>query len=78
VLARTHGIPFYVAAPSSTIDSATPDGAAIPIEQRDPGELDPPPGVDALNPAFDVTPAELVTGIVTEAGLVRGPYGLGR
>ena len=72
VLATRHGVPFYVAAPLSTIDPATPDGAAIPIEERDPGEVtgDGP----AFNPAFDVTPAELVTAIFTEAGVLEAPY----
>jgi methylthioribose-1-phosphate isomerase len=81
VLARHHGVPFYVAAPTSTVDLATPTGAQIPIEERDPGEVLAPlglpvaePGTPAANPAFDVTPAELVTAIVTEAGVVRAPY----
>jgi len=73
VLADRLGVPFYVAAPLSTIDPATPDAAAIPIEERDPAELQA--GDDAFNPAFDVTPAELVTAIVTEAGVLRPPYG---
>jgi methylthioribose-1-phosphate isomerase len=72
VLAARHGVPFYVAAPVSTIDPATPDGAAIPIEERDPSELGA--GVPAVNLAFDVTPAELVTAIVTEAGVLEPPY----
>jgi methylthioribose-1-phosphate isomerase len=72
VLADRHGVPFYVAAPVSTIDPAAPDGAAIPIEERDPGEV--VAGGNAFNPAFDVTPAELVTGIVTEAGVLKPPY----
>jgi len=72
VLADRHGVPFYVAAPLSTIDPATPDGGAIPIEQRDPGEV--VAGGEAFNPAFDVTPAELVTAIVTEAGVLVPPY----
>jgi methylthioribose-1-phosphate isomerase len=72
VLAARHGVPFYVAAPVSTIDPRTPDGAAIPIEERDPAELGA--GVPALNLAFDVTPAELVTAIVTEAGVLEPPY----
>jgi methylthioribose-1-phosphate isomerase len=72
VLAARHGVPFYVAAPVSTIDPATPDGAAIPIEERDPSELGA--GVPAVNFAFDVTPAELVTAIVTEAGVLEPPY----
>jgi methylthioribose-1-phosphate isomerase len=72
VLAGRHGVPFYVAAPLSTIDAATPDGASIPIEERDPAEV--LAGGDAFNPAFDVTPAELVTAIVTEAGVLEPPY----
>jgi methylthioribose-1-phosphate isomerase len=72
VLAGRHEVPFYVAAPLSTIDPATPDGSAIPIEERDPGEV--LEGGDAFNPAFDVTPAELVTAIVTEAGVLEAPY----
>jgi methylthioribose-1-phosphate isomerase len=72
VLADRHGVPFYVAAPVSTIDPATPDGSAIPIEERDPAEV--LPEGDAFNPAFDVTPAELVTAIVTEAGVLKPPY----
>jgi methylthioribose-1-phosphate isomerase len=72
VLAARHGVPFYVAAPLSTIDPATPDGGAIPIEERDPGEL--LADGDAFNPAFDVTPAELVTAILTEAGVLEPPY----
>jgi len=81
VLARHHGVPFYVAAPTSTVDPSTPTGAAIPIEERDPAEVLAPlgvpvaePGTPAANPAFDVTPAELITAIVTEAGVVRPPY----
>jgi methylthioribose-1-phosphate isomerase len=72
VLADRHGVPFYVAAPVSTIDPATPDGSAIPIEERDPAEV--LTGGAAFNPAFDVTPAELVTAIVTEAGVLKPPY----
>jgi methylthioribose-1-phosphate isomerase len=74
--ARAHGIPFYVAAPSSTVDRATPNGSAIPIEERMPEEMTTwrgsrmaPPGIGVWNPAFDVTPAELVTGIITESGI---------
>ena len=73
VLADRHAVPFYVAAPVSTIDPATPDGASIPIEERDPAEV--VAAGDAFNPAFDVTPAELVTAIVTEAGVLEPPYG---
>jgi len=82
VLARHHGLPFYVAAPTSTIDLATPNGAAIRIEQRDPDEVRAfggravaPAGAAVRNPAFDVTPARLVTAIVTEVGVARRPYG---
>jgi methylthioribose-1-phosphate isomerase len=82
VLARTHGVPFYVAAPLSTIDLATPDGSHIPIEQRPSKEVShlgstrlTPEGAGIWNPAFDVTPAELVTGIITERGIARAPYG---
>jgi methylthioribose-1-phosphate isomerase len=81
VLARRHGVPFYVVAPTSTVDPATPSGADIPIEQRDPAEVTEvlgtpvaPVGTPAWNPAFDVTPAELVTAIVTERGIARPPY----
>jgi methylthioribose-1-phosphate isomerase len=72
VLASRHGVPFYVVAPSSTVDLATPSGAQIPIEERDPAEVSR--RFEAWNPAFDVTPAELVTAIVTETGVHRGPY----
>ncbi len=78
VLARAHGIPFYVAAPSSTFDLSIPDGSAIPIEQRDPREIThgfgrqtAPDGVGVYNPAFDVTPAELIAGIITEMGIIH-------
>jgi len=81
VLAREHGIPFYVAAPFSTIDLATPDGSRIPIEQRNPAEVSHiagkrmvPDGVAIENPAFDVTPASYVTAIITERGIARAPY----
>jgi methylthioribose-1-phosphate isomerase len=76
--ARAHDIPFYVAAPTSTLDAATPDGAAIPIEQREPSEVmgwqgtrTAPAGVGVWNPAFDVTPAELITAIITDKGIFR-------
>lgn len=77
VLAKAHGIPFYVAAPSSTIDMQTPDGNGIPIEERSPTEVTclhgdrriAPEGIDVWNPAFDVTPAALITGIITERGI---------
>jgi methylthioribose-1-phosphate isomerase len=81
VLAARHGVPFYVAAPTSTIDPSTPSGDHIEIEERDPEEVThafgtriAPEGAPALNPAFDVTPAELVTAIVTERGVVRPPF----
>ena len=77
VLARHHGIPFHVVAPSSTFDLSLEDGGEIPIEQRDSREIVEgmgrriaPEGIDVYNPAFDVTPAELITGIVTEKGLI--------
>jgi methylthioribose-1-phosphate isomerase len=72
--ARQAGIPFLVAAPESTIDEATPDGAAIPLEQRADQEVTvpaAPPGTKALNYAFDITPARLVSAIVTETRLIR-------
>jgi methylthioribose-1-phosphate isomerase len=72
VLAERHGVPFYVAAPVSTIDPHTAHGGAIPIEERDPSELGA--GLPAVNFAFDVTPADLVTAIVTEAGVLEPPY----
>jgi methylthioribose-1-phosphate isomerase len=75
--ARAHGVPLYVLAPSSTVDPATPDGAAIPIEERSPDEVTgwrghraAPEGVGAWNPAFDVTPADLVTAFVTDRGVI--------
>jgi methylthioribose-1-phosphate isomerase len=73
VLAHRHGLSFIVVAPGSTLDPATPDGDAIPIEERDPSEVST--RFPARNPAFDVTPAELITAIVTEAGVHRAPYG---
>jgi methylthioribose-1-phosphate isomerase len=72
VLAAHHGIPLYVVAPTSTVDLATPTGAGIPIEERDPAEVTS--RFPARNPAFDVTPGELVTAIVTEDGVHRPPY----
>ena len=79
--ARHHEIPFYVAAPTSTVDLATASGDDIVVEQRDPDEVTrirgiaiSPPGARALNPAFDITPARFVTGIVTEVGIARPPY----
>ena len=82
VLAREHGIPFFVAAPRSTFDLATPSGDRVTIEERDSGEVlsvggvcMAPAGVDVRNPAFDVTPAALVTAIVCETGIARAPFG---
>jgi methylthioribose-1-phosphate isomerase len=72
VLARHHGLPFYVVAPTSTVDLATPTGEEIPIEERDPTEVTR--RFTARNPAFDVTPAGLITAIVTEQGVHRAPY----
>ena len=81
VLANVHGVPFYVAAPVSTIDPACPDGAAIPIEERGAEEVVDiagariaPHGIGVRHPAFDVTPAKLVTAIITERGVLRAPY----
>jgi len=80
VLARRHGLPFYVAAPLSTFDSKIPDGSKIPIEERAPDEITgyrgtrwAPEGVAVRNPAFDITPAELVSAVVCEKGVVREP-----
>jgi len=84
VLARRHGVPFYVAAPLSTLDPDCPDGDAIPIEERPAEEVThlagvriAPEGVAARHPAFDVTPAAFVTAIITEAGILRPPFGAG-
>ena len=82
ILAKHYGIPFYVCAPSSTIDLRTPHGGEIPIEMRDPDEVtkmwyrEPmaPEGVDVFNPAFDVTDHDLITGMITEKGLCTDPY----
>lgn len=81
VLAATHNIPFYVAAPRSTIDPTITDGSLIPIEQRDPREVThmqgrpvAPKGVKTLNPAFDVTPNKYITGIITEVGVLKKPF----
>jgi methylthioribose-1-phosphate isomerase len=82
ILAKEHGIPFYVAAPISTVDLDCPDGSKIPIEQRNPREVSHiagkqmvPDGVEIENPAFDVTPAKYVAAIITEKGIARAPYG---
>jgi methylthioribose-1-phosphate isomerase len=81
VLAARHQLPFYVAAPISSIDPGTPTGGDIPIEERDPSELTAigetpvtPPGAPATNWAFDVTPHELITAIITEEGVLEPPY----
>lgn len=81
LLAQAHGVPFYVAAPLSTVDLATPSGDQIPIEQRAAREIThlgttrlAPEGASVWNPAFDVTPARLVAGIITERGIARAPY----
>jgi methylthioribose-1-phosphate isomerase len=81
VLAHAHEIPFYIAAPTSTIDLKVPSGQDIPIEERNPKEMrevfgvpTAPENVPVYNPAFDVTPAKLITGIITEKGIVSSPY----
>src|SRR5688572_5416825 len=81
VLAKEHGIPFYVAAPLSTVDLNTPDGSRIPIEERNEREVThvgtsriTPGGARIRNPAFDVTPAKYVTAIITERGIASAPY----
>ena len=81
VLAKEHGIPFYVAAPLSTVDLNCPTGKEIPIEERDTREVShikgiqlAPEGIEIGNPAFDVTPNHLVTAIITEKGVARAPY----
>ncbi len=81
VLAKEHGLPFYVAAPLSTVDFDIPDGSQIPIEERDPrevreigGRLITLPQIDVRNPAFDVTPARYISAIITEAGIARAPF----
>ena len=81
VLAHEHKVPFYVAAPLSTIDLATPDGDRIPIEERDQREVShlgaarlTPEGAHIRNPAFDITPNRYITGIITERGIFRPPF----
>ena len=82
ILAKHYGIPFYVCAPSSTVDLDTPSGDDIPIEMRDPSEVAElwyrermaPGGIDIFNPAFDITDHELITGIITERGILYEPY----
>ena len=82
VLAARHGVPFYVVAPTATLDGEALDGTAIKVEMRGAAEVTSlggkriaPPGAAAYNPSFDVTPAELITALVTEAGVLRAPYG---
>ena len=84
VLAREHGIPFYVAAPTTTIDSSLASGEEIPIEQRNSAEIThlqgisiAPEGIEATNPAFDVTPHDYIVAIITERGIIREPYQIG-
>jgi methylthioribose-1-phosphate isomerase len=84
VLAKENGVPFYVAAPMSTVDAALEDGTGIPIEERKPEEVREIGGrlitvsdVEVRNPAFDVTPAKYITGIITERGLFRPPFKFG-
>ncbi|HVM97668.1 MAG TPA: S-methyl-5-thioribose-1-phosphate isomerase [Candidatus Acidoferrales bacterium] len=81
VLAKRHGVPFFVAAPTSTVDLDCADGEHIPIENRDPHEIThigdqaiAPKGINVANPAFDVTPHDLISGIITERGVARAPY----
>jgi methylthioribose-1-phosphate isomerase len=81
ILAQAHGIPFYVAAPTSTIDLSTPSGEHIPIEERDPSEVThfrgtrvAPLGIKAAHPAFDVTPHRYITAIITETGILSSPF----
>jgi len=81
VLAMEHGIPFYVAAPTTTIDPSLAKGDKIPIEQRSPEEVThiqgisiAPNGTQAANPAFDITPHYYITAIITERGIIKEPY----
>jgi methylthioribose-1-phosphate isomerase len=81
VLASVHSIPFYVVAPTSTLDLSLSSGEHIPVEQRKPEEVTSvqgveiaPPGVSVANPAFDITPHQYVTAIITERGIIREPY----
>jgi len=81
VLAKENDIPFYVAAPTSTIDLSLPSGDKIPIEERVPDEVThiqgiriAPKGINVANPAFDVTPHNYITTIITEKGIIREPY----
>ena len=82
IIARRHGVPFYVVAPMSTVDHSLAEGSAIPIEERDENEVrrgmgrqTVPDAANVYNPAFDVTPAELITGIITEHGVAAAPFG---
>jgi methylthioribose-1-phosphate isomerase len=82
IAAAYHGVPFYIAAPISTIDFSIATGESIPIEQRDEAEVThmqgtriAPEGARAFNPSFDVTPASLIAGIITERGIIAPPYG---
>jgi methylthioribose-1-phosphate isomerase len=79
IAARHHGVPFYVAGPRSTLDPRTPSGAEIVIEERDGAEVRAVAGLDVStavwNPAFDVTPADLITALITDAGVLRAPFG---
>lgn len=85
ILAKTFGVPFYVAAPTSTLDIGCESGRDIVVEQRDPAEVTEhwygrplaPEGIKVLNPAFDVTPAELVSAIITERGVITAPFAEG-
>jgi methylthioribose-1-phosphate isomerase len=84
IIAKEHKIPFYIAAPTSTIDLSIPNGDKIPIEERDPNEvrkfggiLVAPEKVKVFNPAFDVTPHKYITAIITEKGIVKPPFKLG-
>ena len=81
MLANAHNVPFYIAAPFSTVDLATPNGAAIPIEERSANEVTSigdvviaPDNVAVRHPAFDITPARLITAIITDRGIARAPY----
>jgi methylthioribose-1-phosphate isomerase len=81
ILAKYHGVPFYVAAPTSTLDRSLPSGKQIPIEERPAEEVThlrgkriTPKGIQAYNPAFDVTPHSLIQGIITEKGIIRKPF----
>ena len=82
MLAKENGIPFYVAAPTTTIDQSLASGEEIPIEQRSPEEVThiqeisiAPEGISVANPAFDVTPHKYITAIITERGIIKEPYG---